>query len=367
MLNKKIFRIIGSILLLAHILCLFLPFYKANSMLLSEMGLSEEQIEIDLEPNISSIAEMLQKREGVSQFDLLRFTAQGNMEQVADTVSMLGIGNYEEMKYRLPLFILLLFLVPLLVRIAGGITGIVCKSKLPFIFLSAISFLSGICVLAVNMMIYAKMHAMLDGAFGEELSMLQSSMAAIGGNSDILSYFVAPGIGFFIILFLSTLALVLAVLCGISEKREKDQKPENDKIKTSIPPMPKPPVGWSIPPAQNDSGMTEAEPEQPRGIMRGLCGMYEGAEIPLQNETISIGRDPSRVNLIYDENSTKVSRKHCEVSFDPQAKMFVLVDYSSTGTFKNGSSDCLPQNMKVMLEPGSTIDIGDEANRFILE
>lgn len=363
--NKKIFRIAGSILLLVHILCLFLPFYKVNSIILSGMGLSQEQIETEMEFNISAIAEMLQKREGVSQFDLLRYTAQGKMEQAADAFSMLGIGNYEEIKIKLTLFILLLFLVPLMVRIAGGITGILCKSKLPFIFLSVISFLSGICVLAVNMIIYAKMHAELDRVLGEELSMLQSSMAAIGGNSDILSYFVAPGIGFFLILFLNTVTLGLAVLCGISEKKE--QKPEKEEMKAGIPPMPQAPAGWDIPPAENAGGVAVPKPEQPRGIMRGLCGMYEGAEIPLQNETIMIGRDPSRANLIYDENCTKVSRKHCEVSYDPQTKMFVFVDYSSTGTFKNGNPDCLPQNMKVMLEPGSTIDIGDETNRFILE
>lgn len=365
MTNKIIFRIAGSIMLLTHILCLFLPFYKANSMLLSEMGLSQEQIEIEMEPNISGIAEMLQKREGVSQFDLFRFTAQGNLEQAADTISMLGIGNYEEMKLKLTLFILLMFLVPLLVRIAGGITGIVCKSKIPFIILSVISFFAGICVLAVNMIIYAKMHEMLDSVLGEELSMIQSSMAAIGGNSDILSYFAAPGIGFFLILFLNTVTLVLAVLCGISEK--KKQKPKKEEMKEGILPMPQATAGWDIPPADNAGGVAVPKPEQPRGIMRGICGMYEGAEIPLQNEKIMIGRDPSRANLIYDENCTKVSRKHCEVSYNPQTKMFVFVDYSSTGTFKNGNPDCLPQNMKVMLEPGSTIDIGDETNRFILE
>jgi hypothetical protein len=47
--------------------------------------------------------------------------------------------------------------------------------------------------------------------------------------------------------------------------------------------------------------------------------------------------------------------------------MFSIIDYSSTGTFKNGNTNCLPQNMRVFLEPGSVIDIGDETNRFILE
>lgn len=109
-----------------------------------------------------------------------------------------------------------------------------------------------------------------------------------------------------------------------------------------------------------------AFPRETRGIMRGVLGMYEGAEIDLKDGPVIIGRDASRANLVYEAAYARISRKHCEISYQPQTGMYQLIDYSSTGTYKNGSSNCLPQNMPVTLEPGSMIDIGDETNRFVL-
>lgn len=106
--------------------------------------------------------------------------------------------------------------------------------------------------------------------------------------------------------------------------------------------------------------------KEPKGIMRGVLGMYEGAEIDLRDGPVIIGRDASKSNLVYDASHVKVSRKHCEISYQSQTNMYQLIDYSSTGTYKNGNKNCLPQNMPIMLEPGSRIDIGDETNRFIL-
>ena len=52
---------------------------------------------------------------------------------------------------------------------------------------------------------------------------------------------------------------------------------------------------------------------------------------------------------------------------DKKEKVFYIKDYSSNGTFKNQSENCLPQNMEISLEVGTILDIGDEGNRFILE
>lgn len=105
----------------------------------------------------------------------------------------------------------------------------------------------------------------------------------------------------------------------------------------------------------------------PRGIMHGITGMYAGGEIDLTKGTIIVGRDPMRANLVFDEQYTKVSRKHCELRYDKKEKVFYIKDYSSNGTFKNQSENCLPQNMEISLEAGTILDIGDEGNRFILE
>ena len=95
--------------------------------------------------------------------------------------------------------------------------------------------------------------------------------------------------------------------------------------------------------------------------------MYAGGEIDLTKGTIIVGRDPMRANLVFDEQYTKVSRKHCELRYDKKEKVFYIKDYSSNGTFKNQSENCLPQNMEISLEAGTILDIGDEGNRFILE
>lgn len=105
----------------------------------------------------------------------------------------------------------------------------------------------------------------------------------------------------------------------------------------------------------------------PRGVMVGLAGVYAGIEIPFQpGETIRIGRDASS-NLIYDKRAPRVSRHHCEITWMPENAGYSIVDTSTNGTFKNGSDDCLPQNMRIALEVGCTISLGSEDNVFRLE
>lgn len=114
--------------------------------------------------------------------------------------------------------------------------------------------------------------------------------------------------------------------------------------------------------------VVETEPERgPRGVMVGLTGVYAGVEIPLQpGETVKIGRDAAS-NLIYDKSAPRISRHHCEITWNPQSQNYSIIDTSTNGTFKNSSEDCLPQNMKISLEVGCTISLGDEDNMFRLE
>ena len=107
-------------------------------------------------------------------------------------------------------------------------------------------------------------------------------------------------------------------------------------------------------------------PGAPRGVLVGLTGMYAGAEIPFENgECIKLGRLPSN-DLVF-EGQEKVSRNHCRIKWDADSKKFVFCDYSSNGTYVNGSEECLPQNLELPMEPGTIIAIGDEENTFRLE
>lgn len=107
-------------------------------------------------------------------------------------------------------------------------------------------------------------------------------------------------------------------------------------------------------------------PGTPRGVMVGLTGIYAGAEIPMPDgEFIKLGRQ--NTNSLVFEGQKKVSRDHCRVKWDAAGQKYIICDHSSTGSFVNGSRDCLPQNLELILEPGTVLAIGDDTNTFRLE
>lgn len=102
------------------------------------------------------------------------------------------------------------------------------------------------------------------------------------------------------------------------------------------------------------------------GVLSGLTGLYAGAEIPLPDgEFILLGRMAD--NHLVFEGQLNVSRYHCKIKWDAGRQKYIFRDYSSNGTFVNGSENCLPQNLDLELDPGTTIAIGDEHNVFCLE
>lgn len=108
-------------------------------------------------------------------------------------------------------------------------------------------------------------------------------------------------------------------------------------------------------------------PGNPRGVIVGLKGVYAGAEIALQDgERIRIGRNFDN-DLIYDETQSKISRNHCAIRWDAENKEFLFWDESTNGSYANGSDDCLPKHLEVIVQPGTIIALGDESNIFRLE
>lgn len=105
---------------------------------------------------------------------------------------------------------------------------------------------------------------------------------------------------------------------------------------------------------------------EPRGVIVGIYGMYEGAEIPLKDgETIRFGRS-SENDLVFS-GQTHVSRQHCRITWKDASKNYVIFDTSSAGSYIDGREDPIPQNMEVILETGTILDIGDISNRFRLD
>lgn len=116
----------------------------------------------------------------------------------------------------------------------------------------------------------------------------------------------------------------------------------------------------------SQSTVSHNVPGTPRGVLVGLSGIYAGAEIPFADgEKIRLGRLNNN-DLIF-EDQPKVSRNHCQIQWDAGRKKFSIRDYSSNGSFANGSEECLPQNIDLWLDPGTVLAIGDNTNCFRLE
>lgn len=67
------------------------------------------------------------------------------------------------------------------------------------------------------------------------------------------------------------------------------------------------------------------------GLLRCVEGPLKGASIVIRDrETVIIGREAKESNLIISDS--KISRKHCSVTYDADRNVFVLTDFSSNGT-----------------------------------
>lgn len=108
------------------------------------------------------------------------------------------------------------------------------------------------------------------------------------------------------------------------------------------------------------------QPGMPRGVLVGIRGAYAGAQIPFQpEESFRLGRDSGN-DLVFSD-APRVSRHHCVITWHESKKQYGFLDRSSNGSFIHGQTDCLPQNIEIVLQPGTVIDIGDEENEFRLE
>lgn len=164
---------------------------------------------------------------------------------------------------------------------------------------------------------------------------------------------------------------------------------QNGAISRGVQNVPMPGEAPQVPPQANDPktswvGLDQIQdinnyislypfnPNQPRGIVRGLEGSYKNMELPAVNGKLVFGRDPKLASVVFDSHADYVSRRHCEIWFDGR---YHLKDFSTNGVFihtiKQGRyvsySDALPKNVDHTLAVGTIIDIGNETNRFRLE
>lgn len=116
------------------------------------------------------------------------------------------------------------------------------------------------------------------------------------------------------------------------------------KIRGTIPEIPMKPHSSEVKPA-----------------LRGVTGMYAGSEFPLTpNQPVVLGRDGASAQIVFSTGAQKISRRHCEVMFDSRTQQYRVTDFSSNGTYVNGTR--LPANIPQMLPRGTNIALGSGDN-----
>ena len=132
--------------------------------------------------------------------------------------------------------------------------------------------------------------------------------------------------------------------------------------------------GRDVPPAGGGGGGNSRDPGivtdsvsivGAQGVRRCIKGEYKGQSIDLsQNGSVIIGRSGQYSQLILLDPT--VSRKHCLVRFARSENAFYVTDYSSMGTWMNGSIR-LRQNVAERCPVGSRLTLGDGKNEFLLQ
>lgn len=107
-------------------------------------------------------------------------------------------------------------------------------------------------------------------------------------------------------------------------------------------------------------------PSKKAGAIIGTGGVYAGQEFPIEDGIgITIGRDPARCSLVYPDDSTSVSRRHCAIRYYADTNTYGITDFSKNGTFVNGSK--LETGIEKEFSAGCVVTLGESGESFRLK
>lgn len=101
------------------------------------------------------------------------------------------------------------------------------------------------------------------------------------------------------------------------------------------------------------------------GTLTGIQGEYQGQSIVITTgEEVVLGRDPAFCMLVF--SGRDISRRHCGIRYDAGKRMYLVIDYSSTGTkLADGTMVRASSYMPVL--PGTVIYLGSGREQLLLE
>jgi len=97
-------------------------------------------------------------------------------------------------------------------------------------------------------------------------------------------------------------------------------------------------------------------------MLRGISGVYQGADVPFDGKPIVLGRDPGAANLVFPSDTRGISSRHCVVKYE-DSRFYVEDCWSTNGTFLAGGKAVSP-GKAVEVKPGTRFYLGDQTNTF---
>ena len=112
----------------------------------------------------------------------------------------------------------------------------------------------------------------------------------------------------------------------------------------------------------------EDVPEK-KGHITAISGKEKGASYPISDgEEIIIGKDPKCAHIIVSNEYQKVSRIHCGIKYDAANDKYIVIDYSTNGTYINSiTNGRLTKGVYTPLPKGTIINLSKEAIDFKLD
>ncbi len=114
---------------------------------------------------------------------------------------------------------------------------------------------------------------------------------------------------------------------------------------------------------KNKPPLVNNQDTRQRAMLYCLSGSYAGNSLELNNQTLSIGRDPDLCQLVMPATLSEIGRRHCSLSFDQNQQCFWLEDHwSSNGTFIN--SQRIASGQLQRLNNGAHFYVSSPENEF---
>lgn len=189
-----------------------------------------------------------------------------------------------------------------------------------------------------------------------------------------------PSTGMIIIIVSVSLFVVLLIILIIVLARKKSKNNKREAV-----------AGVGSPPAVLPSGSTTApfngqnipivrkpapgnytppshaeKPQQAKHtISLRIAGSDKSVHYSFDDKhSLKVGKDPKWADVVIPVKYEKVSRKHCEISFDSNSKQYIVKDMSMNGTFTSGGKKI---SGVAKLAPGTTIMLVNKDCRIVLK